>query len=423
MQRPVVLMGASAALLALLLAARSVAAPVALASAPTILIALLGRNPFPPGAIALSVFAWTALAIVVAIARDEDALPARAALAVPVVFSFALLTLMALRLGASGAPDYGSVKLRLFLAQNVTLLAAGILIARKRRQLNLFIGLTLVVSTVTALVLIKGLITGHGLATLGGRFSLYEDESPIGLAREASAGLIVSVSVVLSSRSTLLRPLALVGGPLIAVAFFATGSRGPVLGLVAGFVVLLALTLRDPAVRRRLLVLSLAVPAAAVLVTRLVPNADLERSLSFLLFGNSSQAASNGRYELWHQAYAAFHAHPLLGVGTGGFATIVPVERYPHNLFLETGAELGFLGVVFAAVVVGGGIVWLARATTGTLGEARGHAALVCALFAAALVNALVSADVAGNNGLWLAIGLGIGLAIRRRRPGATGVS
>jgi O-antigen ligase len=419
MQRPELLIGAAVAVVAVLLGVRSVAAPVALASAPTIFIALVGRNPFPPGAIALSVFAWTALAIVVAVARDEDALPPRAALAGPLVFSLALLTLMALRLAASDAPDYGSIKMRLFLAQNVTLLVAGILIARRRREMSLFIGLTLAVSTLTALVLIKGLATGHGLATLGGRFSLYEDESPIGLAREASVGLIVSVYVLLSSRSTVLRQLAIVAGPLIAVAFFATGSRGPVVGLVAGFVVLFALMLSDPYVRRRLLLLSVAVPAAAFLVTRLVPSADLQRSFSFLLFGNSSRAQSNGRYELWHQAYAAFHAHPVFGIGTGGFASIVPAERYPHDLFLEAGAELGILGAVFAALVVGGGVVWLARAATDTVGDERGQAALVCALFAAALVNALVSADLTGNNALWLATGLGIGLAARRPMPAA----
>ncbi len=401
------------ALLAVLLAAKSVAAPVALASAPTIFIALLSRNPFPPGAVALFVFAWTAVAILLVVAREEDALPPRAVLAVPVVFSLGLLALMAVRLGVSPSPDYGSVKLRLFLAQNITLLVAGILIGRRSRHMNLFAALTLVVSTVTALVLAKALVTGHGLATLGGRFSLYEDESPIGLARAASAGLIVAVYVLLWSQAALLRLFAFVAGPLIAVAFFATGSRGPVLGLVVGLVVLLVLTLRDPTSRRRMLLLSLATPPAVLLVTRLVPGADIKRSLSFLLFGSSGDVSANGRYQLWHQAYDAFHAHPLLGLGTGSFASIVPSEGYPHDLFLEVGAELGFIGALFVALIVVAGAVRLAQVASRATAEARGHAALAAALFAAAFVNALVSADIAGNNALWLAIGLGLGLSAR----------
>src|SRR5437763_9659410 len=89
------------AVLAVLSASVSVAVPVALAGAPTILIALLGRNPFPHGAIALLVFAWAAVGIFLALAREEDALPPRAVLSMPVVASLALLALMTLRLGAS----------------------------------------------------------------------------------------------------------------------------------------------------------------------------------------------------------------------------------------------------------------------------------------------------------------------------------
>jgi O-antigen ligase len=414
MARPAIVIGAAVALVAVITATRSVAVPVALASSPVIFIALLGRNPFPNGSIALLVAGWTALAIVLTVAREEDALPLRAVLTVPVVCSLALLVLMTVRLGVSASPDYGSVKLRLFLAQNVTLLVAGILIGRRRRHTSLFVALALAASTVTALVLVRGLVTGHGLATLGGRFSLYEDESPIGLARTASVGLIAGVYVLLWSQTRWLRLLALAGGPVIAVAFFSTGSRGPVLGLVLGLVVLLVLTLRDQESRRRLLGLVLATPAAVFLVTRLVPAVDLKRSLGFLLFGSSSDRSSNGRYQLWHQAYAIFHAHPLLGIGTGGFPSIVPTDLYPHDLFLEVGAELGIVGVVLVALIVGAAAARLAQTSMGTLGEDRGHAALVSALFAAAFVNALVSSDIAGNNALWLAAGLGVGLSVRR---------
>ncbi|MGZ4317709.1 MAG: O-antigen ligase family protein [Gaiellaceae bacterium] len=411
--RPAFAIALAVAIVAVLSASVSVAVPVALAGAPTILIALLGRNPFPHGAISLMVFAWTAVAILLALTREEDALPARAVLSVPVVASLALFALMTLRLGASPSSGYGSVKIRLFLAENLTLLVAGIIIGRRRRHMNIYVALTLVYSTVAALVLAKGLVTGHGLSNLAGRFSLYEDESPIGLARDASLGLIVAVYVLLWSRSGFLRLFAFVAAPLIAVAFFAAGSRGPVLGFVVGLVVLLAVTLRDPASRRRIALLSLAAPIAAVAAIRLVPGADLQRSLSFLLFGGGGNTASNGRYLLWHQAWDAFHAHPLLGLGTGAFASINP-ELYPHNLFLEMAAELGFLGVVLVGLIVVSGSLRLGQVVSRATGEDRGHGALAAGLLAAALVNALVSSDITGNHLLWLAVGFGVGLTVRR---------
>jgi O-antigen ligase len=412
--RPTLAIGLVVALVVVLLASISVAVPVALAGAPTILIALVGSNPLPSGAVSLIVFAWTAVAILLAVTREENALPPHAVLTVPVVSSLALLTLMAVRLGVSPSTSYGSVKLRLFLAENLTLLVAGIIIGRRRRHMSLFVTLTLVAATVTALVLAKGLVTGHGLPTLAGRYSLYQDESPIGLARDASIGLIVAVYVLLWSRSAFLRLFAFIAGPLIAVAFFAAGSRGPVLGFLVGLVILLAVTLRDPASRRRILLVSLALPVAAFAVTQFVPGADLRRSLSFLVFGGGDSAVSNGRYLLWHQAYDAFHAHPLLGLGTGAFASINPADLYPHDLFLEVAVELGFLGVALVALTVGGGAVRLAQVLSRAVGEDRGHAALASGLLAAALVNALVSSDIAGNHALWLAVGLGLGLSVRR---------
>jgi len=106
----------------------------------------------------------------------------------------------------------------------------------------------------------------------------------------------------------------------------------------------------------------------------------------------------------------------LLGLGTGAFASINPGERYPHDLFLEVAVELGFLGVVLVGLIVGGGALRLGSVLSRAVGEDRGHAALASGLFAAALVNALVSTDIPNNHALWLAIGLGVGLSVRRQR-------
>jgi O-antigen ligase len=92
---------------------------------------------------------------------------------------------------------------------------------------------------------------------------------------------------------------------------------------------------------------------------------------------------------------------------------VEPLESYPHNLFLEMGVELGLVGVV---LVLGFLVTsWLAMARARLLrGPAGLQAAVVTALFASAVVNAMFSGDIQTNANVWLAAGLGLGLAMRR---------
>ena len=112
------------------LAWRSVAWPIALAGVPTIIIGLLGRNPFPNGAIAMTLFGWVVLALVVAGARGHAALSLNRLLNVPTVATVALAVWLVVRLGASPAFAYGSVKARLFVAEHLVVLLAGIVGSR-----------------------------------------------------------------------------------------------------------------------------------------------------------------------------------------------------------------------------------------------------------------------------------------------------
>lgn len=71
--------------------------------------------------------------------------------------------------------------------------------------------------------------------------------------------------------------------------------------------------------------------------------------------------SSNGRLHQWHVALDEWHAHPLLGGGAGSFAEFWAADgpNQPqlldvHNLYLETLAELGPIGLVMlvAALLV-----------------------------------------------------------------------
>ena len=313
---------------------------------------------------------------------------------------------------APDATDYGGLKTKLFILENVTLLVAGILIAESRKHLDLFLVLTLIVAGLSATLLLYRLLRGDVQALFDSRFSISSELNPIQLGRESAQGLIIGVYALIASRRGSLRALALCLSPALGVSLIAAGSRGPVLGALVGLVVLLALTLKERETRLRLVFFVGAGVAMAVLAAQILPGQSISRSLSFLT-GSGSGLSSTGRYALWSEAQSLFVDHPLFGIGTGGFFAADGVNHYPHNLLVEVAAELGFVGLALLLAFLVSSAASVARARRVSSGEDRSAAAVVTALFAAALVNSLFSGDIQTNAGLWLAAGLGLGLTLR----------
>jgi hypothetical protein len=94
----------------------------------------------------------------------------------------------------------------------------------------------------------------------------------------------------------------------------------------------------------------------------------------------------SNRYRYWEKAGEVFLDHPLVGIGSGGFLVdwLKQLDRVDtsgdaHSLYLETGAELGIVGLAFLALFlfgVGGSVVRLYRVQRGAAtGLAAGLAA------------------------------------------------
>lgn len=403
-----------------ILAGFSPAVPVGLVGLPTLVISVLGHNPFPSGGVRLAMFFWTAAAIVAFAARHRLNLGGALAVA-PVVCSVVIAVLFFARLPASRAAAYGSLKAESFVAVNLLLVVAGVCIGVRRRDFTVFLWLTLFAAVASGILLIRGLNAGALSPTIGGRYSLTAEEHPIELGRDSAAGLLVAVYFLLSHASRYARAVSLASLPLLAIALLASGSRGPVLGLAVGLLSLVALTMRERRNRNRLLGVVAAFAAAVAVVPSFVPAHDIARSLGAFVL-NGSGVSSNGRSQLWHEAFSLFLRHPLLGAGTGSFAALDPVKVYPHNVVLEVGAELGLVGVLalLAALwVTSRGLIRVLRSMTPV--APRVDTVLVLAFFGMSLVNALLSGDVRTNGALWLSMGLATGLTQRMRpMPGFT---
>ncbi|MEV6640579.1 O-antigen ligase family protein [Amycolatopsis sp. NPDC051371] len=151
-------------------------------------------------------------------------------------------------------------------------------------------------------------------------------------------------------------PLA-AAGVVLVVGAAATFSRGGALGLAAAIGWLL--------LRRvlpwRVLAAAIAAVAALGVGALLVAGPQLNRALQ----EKSFIAASNvdTRELRWQAAARMLTAHPVLGVGPGGFREQYAAESHnaevdeqtpvAHNMYLEVAAELGLPGFALFAAVVG----------------------------------------------------------------------
>jgi O-antigen ligase len=410
--KPVIGIGLVGVVVAVWLAWRSVAYPLALAGIPTIVAAIVGYNPLPKGAVTFIFAAWIGLAVAFAVIRGTHAPAVRALMSAPVLLSVALLGIMILRLGPSPAEAYGSTKLQLYIADNLIFLIGAVFVGARRSDLRLFLSLLLAVISCGALMLMFKLLSGGLHATFDSRFSLSAEEYPIYLGRQSADGVIIAIYAVLAATRVWARMAAVAVLPLLVVGLLASGSRGPFVAFAIGLVALLGLIATSRRARRRLLPVGAGLLGTAIIVPLALPSSSIGRAVSTLV-GSASGLSSNGRTELWAQAYAAFAKHPLLGLGTGGFASLNPEKLYPHNLFLEMSVELGVVGTLLIAVVIAGFAARLIAVWRTTSGRDKIEATALVALFVMAFVNALFSGAIQDNTTLWIWGGMGVGMSSR----------
>jgi len=102
------------------------------------------------------------------------------------------------------------------------------------------------------------------------------------------------------------------------------------------------------------------------------------------------------RLILWHDALAEMKAHPVFGVGPTRFARFSaagnadPDARSAHNVFLQQGAETGFVGLVLALVAV---LVAITVTVSGRDGFSYIAAGAIASLFVASCIDHVLHAS------------------------------
>lgn len=219
-------------------------------------------------------------------------------------------------------------------------------------------------------------------AQIADRAIAFEGDNAIGVGRVlASAAIGI---VWLRWERVIGRALTASGFCLLMAGLWATGSRGPMVAAGVG-VALLAFRSRAARATRVGLILT-----AGVVTLGFIAYVAPQSRLASLLFSRGQDLTVGIREMLWTRAWGVIVEHPG-GVGYGEYmsaAGVAPVP-YPHNLFLEVTAELGWLiGGLLLFVVIG-----ILRGLFRRAGR-DGSAGLVLALFAAEVAEVSVSGDM-----------------------------
>jgi putative inorganic carbon (hco3(-)) transporter len=162
------------------------------------------------------------------------------------------------------------------------------------------------------------------------------------------------------SKSNLLRFCFIGGLSALLWAFFISMSRGAVLGLTVIVIVMLI------KYRRHLPRLIIFIPIVISAGLYFMPEAFWERMVSGFTLEEKSTAI--GRINIWLVGWTMIKDNPVLGQGLSSFPIVfdsysaittglmgtVKSSRAPHNVYLETLAELGIVGLsLFLIIVVG----------------------------------------------------------------------
>ncbi len=285
----------------------------------------------------------------------------------PYVWPLLLLSII-LFIGLTYTPSSGYAidKAVQFLFFGVFLFIATIMLLQKKsdivRLVAVFVVMSIAVSGIMIYEGIQSILSGDFLGYFA-RLTIL-GANPIGIARVLAIA-IASISVIAffeKSRTRRFYLFALI--MFLFVALLATNTRGPVLSLIAGMVIFILFF--SGIKSSKIIPYSLLAVSVLIILFLALPEQFINRY--FLLFGKEygvyAQIGTEldtraTRLEMWMQAGGLWLSDIksfLIGKGTGSFAllsTMHDFRWYPHNIFLETVAEYGLIGLLVLLTVLG----------------------------------------------------------------------
>jgi len=137
--------------------------------------------------------------------------------------------------------------------------------------------------------------------------------------------------------------------PLAIVAIILTASRTSFI-LILPSLFFLFVTLKQLKIQTRVVIIIIFV-IGLLGIPFVVPASSFER------LSETNQSLSSGdltgRGDIWQQGWTVFLNHPIIGIGSGAFNTVIPLHQPPHNVFLAVLTESGIIGFVIFSILLG----------------------------------------------------------------------
>lgn len=220
--------------------------------------------------------------------------------------------------------------------------------------------------------------------------------NPNFLAAFLAAAIILTLGTLLTSPGNLRRrplrsALIIAAVTVMTVSLLLTGSRGGVLALSAGLLVLAG----------RNLLLSLAGAGCVLLGLIFIPNPWTERITSLARL----DVYAYSRVAIWKSALSMMRDHPWLGIGLGQYKYFSPRYAFPvdahwarygrvaeaaHSEYLQVGAELGLPGLLVVLAI----LLTAAACVYGSIRRGPADRRAITVVLFSALVALLVHASV-----------------------------
>jgi hypothetical protein len=305
-------------------------------------------------------------------------------------YGWLILVLLAIHLGVSTGVK-SLQRIELFVLPAV----AGVYMTFHGRHILV---LRAYVVTTTVLGILWPVLSAHGLT---------------GEIGKNSAGQLIAMAILMVMGVRGLRNL-LPCVPLLLIGLGLTASRGSVLALAVGIVVLSVVVGGQN--RRVLVTRTIVILVTGLVVFQLLPASDTARLTNF----SGAAGASGGynidvRFQYARDAEQLIREHPWTGVGVGNYLAGDPAvgtqTSDPHDVLLLEAAEGGYVFLVSFLALIGGTVLALWRMRRVEL------APVAAAVLLATMAHGLV--DVYWVRGLpvpgFLLVGMACGLASRGR--------
>lgn len=253
---------------------------------------------------------------------------------------------------------------------------------------------------VTCLVLVYAYSSGQSIADYRYAPEVFD---PNDSAVVIAAGIPMALLITTSAGRSLFRWVNVAYVPLALFAVILTASRTGFISACVGLLgVFFVLRFTNSTY---CLLWSVVILAIFIAVFFLLPVTHaLEQNIERITFAGDVESLSTltNRTNIWAAGRDMFFEHPAGGVGFGTFAAVAEIAigkwRVAHNLWIQTAAETGVVGLTLLITALGAALIPALRC--------RGFRVPFHILLFLTLMTMSLALDVVANKSLWIALAL-----------------